>query len=344
MTTPTPIRAALSAEQIAGEAQPLTDEELARIAYKGFDDYWTEDCPGNETEAWAASAKAVLRAALATHPAPMTPNMDQRALEAARRIEGEHGNDNQPQRQARVQLLVLEAMQWAAARAPFPRSTHPAPSAAPAPVSEFEAEAFKRYPEERDWKERSGYVAGRIDAHVAAPPAAQPVAPIPMLLHCPRCGTQHVDAPEPGRLISSGPDAGRARPGWTNPPHRSHLCHHCGCIWRPADVPTTGVKAITTKGKADTWDQGFADRVLGALAAAPSVVEVPQQPEQPLGDAFGPGHPVAGLPTVPIAAGEVQSTQSDIERCKCGYPMPCVRTVPVGFCTRGLSDSTNTEN
>lgn len=72
----------------------------------------------------------------------------------------------------------------------------------------------------------------------AAPEGAQ--VPIPMLLFCPACGTQHVDAPESAE--------------WTNPPHRSHLCHNCGCIWRPADVPTIGVERIETRGKADTWD------------------------------------------------------------------------------------------
>lgn len=67
-----------------------------------------------------------------------------------------------------------------------------------------------------------------------------PGQPIPMVLHCPRCRTQHVDAPEPER-------------GWTNPPHKSHLCHGCGLVWRPADVPTTGVAATQTRGSADTW-------------------------------------------------------------------------------------------
>lgn len=38
-----------------------------------------------------------------------------------------------------------------------------------------------------------------------------------------------------------------------NPPHRSHLCHNCGCVWRPADVATVGVKRTETQGKADTW-------------------------------------------------------------------------------------------
>lgn len=64
--------------------------------------------------------------------------------------------------------------------------------------------------------------------------------PIPMVLHCPQCGTQHIDAPDPAS-------------GWDNPPHRSHLCNTCGTIWRPADVPTSGVKAISSRGHSDTW-------------------------------------------------------------------------------------------
>lgn len=65
-------------------------------------------------------------------------------------------------------------------------------------------------------------------------------SPIPMVLHCPRCGTQHID---------------EATPEWGNPPHRSHACQNpgCGCIWRPADVATEGVAAIVTRGGADNW-------------------------------------------------------------------------------------------
>jgi hypothetical protein len=72
--------------------------------------------------------------------------------------------------------------------------------------------------------------------------------PIPMVLHCPKCTTQHVDAPDPDK-------------GWTNPPHKSHLCHKCGFIWRPADVPTVGVEKIKTRGKVDS-DQRTVDVVL----------------------------------------------------------------------------------
>lgn len=64
--------------------------------------------------------------------------------------------------------------------------------------------------------------------------------PIDIILFCPACHSQHIDAPEPSV-------------GWTNPPHKSHLCHVCRAIWRPADVPTNGVAAIKTRGEHDTW-------------------------------------------------------------------------------------------
>lgn len=66
-------------------------------------------------------------------------------------------------------------------------------------------------------------------------PAAEP-PPVPMVLFCPNCGRQHIDSP---------------KDEWTNPPHRSHLCAHCAWVWRPADVPTTGVAEIMTEGKKD---------------------------------------------------------------------------------------------
>jgi hypothetical protein len=78
--------------------------------------------------------------------------------------------------------------------------------------------------------------------------------PIPMILHCPKCGTQHIDRPE--SHFEAGASIGlqiKEVVIWTNPPHRSHLCRVCKTIWRPADVCTTGVEKIETKGKADTW-------------------------------------------------------------------------------------------
>lgn len=64
------------------------------------------------------------------------------------------------------------------------------------------------------------------------------VKPVDMLLFCPHCGEQHIDEPEPDKE-------------WQNPPHRSHLCHFCKHVWRPADVPTNGVREIKTKGQND---------------------------------------------------------------------------------------------
>ncbi len=64
--------------------------------------------------------------------------------------------------------------------------------------------------------------------------------PIDMIIFCPACDVQHIDAPEPEN-------------GWDNPPHTSHLCHACLIVFRLADVPTNGVKTIKTKGSRDTW-------------------------------------------------------------------------------------------
>jgi hypothetical protein len=62
--------------------------------------------------------------------------------------------------------------------------------------------------------------------------------PIAMLLFCPRCDKQHVDAPDP-------------EAGWQNPPHRTHRCAACRYEWRPADVATTGVRELLTRGAND---------------------------------------------------------------------------------------------
>lgn len=67
--------------------------------------------------------------------------------------------------------------------------------------------------------------------------------PLPLVLHCPACGCQHIDEPN-------------VATGWTNPPHRSHQCQQCGVVWRPCDLPTTGVQVVQTGGKADTWKPG----------------------------------------------------------------------------------------
>lgn len=82
---------------------------------------------------------------------------------------------------------------------------------------------------------------------------AEQHAAVDMVLFCPRCHTQHIDAPEPSMLAADAVMFGGDWPDrWTNPPHRSHLCAKCGCVWRPADVATNGVAAVKTTGKADT--------------------------------------------------------------------------------------------
>ena len=80
--------------------------------------------------------------------------------------------------------------------------------------------------------------------------AINAMPPIPMILHCPACGLQHIDKADPDDHAHAAPDGSESR--WTNPPHRSHLCHGCGHIWRPADVCTVGVERIETKGRNDS--------------------------------------------------------------------------------------------
>lgn len=113
---------------------------------------------------------------------------------------------------------------------------------------------------------------------------AEPVGePIDMVLFCPQCGVQHVDAPESGVVFmqdASGHqgDAPTVVGAWDNPPHRSHLCHACGHVWRPADVPTNGVPAIKTTGKADSpiaqpsWADGGAPAVDEDVKAARAIL------------------------------------------------------------------------
>lgn len=93
--------------------------------------------------------------------------------------------------------------------------------------------------------ERKAYQRGVADARSQ---------PLDMVLHCPNCGEQHIDAPEGERdLAVARIDEDSPEPSlWTNPPHRSHLCAHCGHTWRPADVKTNGVKAVKTAGKKDS--------------------------------------------------------------------------------------------
>jgi hypothetical protein len=52
-------------------------------------------------------------------------------------------------------------------------------------------------------------------------------APIPMRLLCPSCGALHLDEGE-----------------YAEKPHHTHACQACGEVWRPAVVPTVGVRFL----------------------------------------------------------------------------------------------------
>lgn len=65
----------------------------------------------------------------------------------------------------------------------------------------------------------------RIDLQPVA--TSTTASPIPMLLTCPSCHQRHIDAGE-----------------YASRSHRSHQCEHCGMIWRPANVPTVGVRTL----------------------------------------------------------------------------------------------------
>jgi hypothetical protein len=83
------------------------------------------------------------------------------------------------------------------------------------------------------------------------------VNPIPLILFCPVCQMQHIDAPKP-------------EIGWDDPPHKSHECQGCKTVWRPCDLPTTGVKEIGTRGKADTWPMANPQSLPAARMDAPN--------------------------------------------------------------------------
>ena len=51
--------------------------------------------------------------------------------------------------------------------------------------------------------------------------------PIPMLLWCPGCSERHLDEGD-----------------FAKKPHHTHACQHCGHVWRPAIVPTVGVRYL----------------------------------------------------------------------------------------------------
>jgi hypothetical protein len=87
-------------------------------------------------------------------------------------------------------------------------------------------------------------------------------------------GAAAAEAMADARATRDGRQCNRWRtPEWTNPPHKSHLCHGCGCIWRPCDQPTEGVATIETSGKADNWVGSGATPAVDMREAAAKVAE-----------------------------------------------------------------------
>lgn len=117
---------------------------------------------------------------------------------------------------------------------------------------------YPDWPEEATtFRERKFYQLGIAHARALQ-------VPIDMILHCPNCGKKHIDQDNAEEIRIAAAERGFKhgtrdwenfieKHEWPNPPHRSHLCGGCGCIWRPADVPTNGVAELKTRGKADTW-------------------------------------------------------------------------------------------
>lgn len=140
---------------------------------------------------------------------------------------------------------------------------------------------------------------------------------IDLVLFCPECHKQHIDAPdlEPckdgcqyAKDVQQAPEHSCAErclylePGseavrWTNPPHKSHLCHFCGIVWRPADYATNGVAQIKTRGESDTWPRERKTGTAPIFATGGTVI----------GKSFVPGHDVAET----IIAGEVTFVAGD---------------------------------
>jgi hypothetical protein len=61
-----------------------------------------------------------------------------------------------------------------------------------------------------------------------------PPKPIPMILTCPKCSERHIDEGE-----------------FAERPHETHACQHCGLVWKPAKVPTVGVRFLPGYGPED---------------------------------------------------------------------------------------------
>lgn len=57
--------------------------------------------------------------------------------------------------------------------------------------------------------------------------------PLPVVITCPECGEEHVDAVDPVTGID-----------WSKRKHHEHQCSVCKYLWTPALIPTVGVKSL----------------------------------------------------------------------------------------------------
>lgn len=74
--------------------------------------------------------------------------------------------------------------------------------------------------------------------------AAIEAAPVPIHAVCPKCDGTHIDL---GR--------------WAVKLHRSHLCEHCGHVWRPFEYYTVGVHQPPTPPAASEDEREHCERV-----------------------------------------------------------------------------------
>lgn len=74
--------------------------------------------------------------------------------------------------------------------------------------------------------DRQVMVGALRELALKVPSTAEPEL-LPVLLWCPECGARHIDEHE-----------------FETRPHHTHACQACGMVWRPAKVPTVGVRFL----------------------------------------------------------------------------------------------------
>lgn len=85
-------------------------------------------------------------------------------------------------------------------------------------------------------------LSGRVDEHLNTQPAT---APVPLAIDCPACGKEHVDTVDPVTGID-----------WATRSHKTHLCLHCGVLFKPYDHATVGIALTRTEAEQavlDAW-------------------------------------------------------------------------------------------